>query len=57
MYKKDIFGYKSSHYCHDLERSMDADTICCEVKCRFASICDILESTMGKGQGKRLAYA
>jgi len=51
LYKRGIFGYKSSYYCHGLERNMDRDTICCEVKCRFANICGILEATM-RGTGR-----
>ena len=45
IYKKAILRYKSS-YCHDLERDMDANTVCCDLKCEFASVCSILRATL-----------
>jgi hypothetical protein len=56
--RKAILGYKSSYFCHDLDRDMDANTVCCEIKCRFASICTILEATMRLSHhAKRLIHA
>jgi hypothetical protein len=48
--KKDVFRFKVSGYCHDLNKIMDSETVCCDVKCRFASICQIFEMTMSLGR-------